>query len=35
MSYGDVMSARVRSEERRAAIVTAALEAIAERGYRV
>lgn len=28
------MSARVRSEERRAAIVTAALEVIAERGYR-
>ncbi|MCT9083242.1 TetR/AcrR family transcriptional regulator [Streptomyces fulvoviolaceus] len=34
MSYGDDMSARVRSEERRAAIVTAALEVIAERGYR-
>ncbi|MCX4701084.1 TetR/AcrR family transcriptional regulator [Streptomyces sp. NBC_01352] len=34
MSYGDGMSARVRSEERRAAIVTAALEVIAERGYR-
>jgi AcrR family transcriptional regulator len=28
------MSARVRSEERRGAIVTAALEVIAERGYR-
>ncbi|MEU0069950.1 TetR family transcriptional regulator [Streptomyces sp. NPDC006332] len=34
MSYGDGMRARVRSEERRAAIVTAALEVIAERGYR-
>ncbi|WP_217240540.1 TetR/AcrR family transcriptional regulator [Streptomyces sp. AC555_RSS877] len=34
MSYGDGMGARVRSEERRAAIVTAALEVIAERGYR-
>ncbi|AKN69288.1 TetR family transcriptional regulator [Streptomyces sp. PBH53] len=34
MSYGDVMSARVRSEERRAEIVGAALEVIAERGYR-
>ncbi|CUW28249.1 MULTISPECIES: TetR/AcrR family transcriptional regulator [Streptomyces] len=34
MSYGDVMSARVRSEERRAEIVRAALEVIAERGYR-
>ncbi|OIJ66224.1 TetR/AcrR family transcriptional regulator [Streptomyces mangrovisoli] len=36
MSYGDGMSARerVRSEERRAEIVRAALEVIAERGYR-
>ncbi|WP_369237242.1 TetR/AcrR family transcriptional regulator [Streptomyces sp. R21] len=34
MSYGDAMSARVRSEERRAEIVRAALEVIAERGYR-
>ncbi|MEV2214773.1 TetR/AcrR family transcriptional regulator [Streptomyces sp. NPDC050997] len=34
MSYRDGMSGRVRSEERRAAIVTAALEVIAERGYR-
>ncbi|MEU1006847.1 TetR/AcrR family transcriptional regulator [Streptomyces sp. NPDC088810] len=34
MSYGDVMNARVRSEERRAEIVGAALEVIAERGYR-
>ncbi|KOG33372.1 TetR/AcrR family transcriptional regulator [Streptomyces resistomycificus] len=34
MSYGDGMGVRVRSEERRAAIVTAALEVIAERGYR-
>ncbi|MFF0158009.1 TetR/AcrR family transcriptional regulator [Streptomyces sp. NPDC005263] len=34
MSYGDGMSVRVRSEERRASIVTAALEVIAERGYR-
>ncbi|MEV5317330.1 helix-turn-helix domain-containing protein [Streptomyces sp. NPDC052687] len=34
MSYGDAMGARVRSEERRAAIVRAALEVIAERGYR-
>jgi AcrR family transcriptional regulator len=34
MPYGDVMNARVRSEERRAEIVRAALEVIAERGYR-
>ncbi|MER6343881.1 TetR/AcrR family transcriptional regulator [Streptomyces sp. NPDC001595] len=34
MSYGDDMSARVRSAERRAEIVRAALEVIAERGYR-
>lgn len=34
VSYGDAMSARVRSEERRAEIVRAALEVIAERGYR-
>jgi AcrR family transcriptional regulator len=34
VSYGDGMNARVRSEERRAAIITAALEVIAERGYR-
>ncbi|MFE2098394.1 MULTISPECIES: TetR/AcrR family transcriptional regulator [unclassified Streptomyces] len=34
MSYGDVMNARVRSEERRSEIVGAALEVIAERGYR-
>ncbi|ALV35919.1 TetR/AcrR family transcriptional regulator [Streptomyces sp. CdTB01] len=34
MSYGDAMNARVRSEERRAEIVRAALEVIAERGYR-
>ncbi|MEW2252244.1 TetR/AcrR family transcriptional regulator [Streptomyces sp. NPDC006975] len=34
MSYRDAMSARVRSEERRAEIVRAALEVIAERGYR-
>ncbi|KOV92173.1 TetR/AcrR family transcriptional regulator [Streptomyces sp. NRRL B-3648] len=34
MSYRDVMNARVRSEERRAEIVGAALEVIAERGYR-
>ncbi|MFI9172935.1 TetR/AcrR family transcriptional regulator [Streptomyces lincolnensis] len=34
MSYRDGMSARVRSEERRAEIVRAALEVIAERGYR-
>ncbi|MFS4095688.1 TetR/AcrR family transcriptional regulator [Streptomyces sp. AF1A] len=34
MPYRDVMNARVRSEERRAEIVGAALEVIAERGYR-
>ncbi|POX53767.1 TetR family transcriptional regulator [Streptomyces sp. Ru71] len=34
MGYGDAMNARVRSEERRAEIVRAALEVIAERGYR-
>ncbi|CAM5745622.1 putative HTH-type transcriptional regulator BetI [Streptomyces afghaniensis 772] len=34
MSYGDAMRARTRSEERRAEIVRAALEVIAERGYR-
>jgi AcrR family transcriptional regulator len=34
MSYGDAMNARVRSEERRTEIVRAALEVIAERGYR-
>jgi len=34
MSYGDGMSARTRSGERRAEIVRAALEVIAERGYR-
>ncbi|CAM5586171.1 TetR/AcrR family transcriptional regulator [Streptomyces purpurascens] len=34
MSYGDAMTARARSEERRAEIVRAALEVIAERGYR-
>ncbi|MFJ1604050.1 TetR/AcrR family transcriptional regulator [Streptomyces sp. NPDC088253] len=34
MPYGDAMSTRARSEERRAEIVRAALEAIAERGYR-
>lgn len=34
MAYGDAMNARVRSEERRAEIVRAALEVIAERGYR-
>ncbi|GHD98391.1 TetR family transcriptional regulator [Streptomyces alanosinicus] len=34
MPYGDVMNARVRGEERRAEIVGAALEVIAERGYR-
>ncbi|WP_371674555.1 TetR/AcrR family transcriptional regulator [Streptomyces sp. NBC_00289] len=34
MPYGDGMNARVRSEERRAEIVRAALEVIAERGYR-
>lgn len=32
--YGDAMNARVRGEERRAEIVRAALEVIAERGYR-
>ncbi|ROP53463.1 TetR family transcriptional regulator [Streptomyces sp. PanSC9] len=34
MSYGDAMNARVRGEERRAEIIGAALEVIAERGYR-
>jgi AcrR family transcriptional regulator len=34
MSYRDAMSTRARSEERRAEIVRAALEVIAERGYR-
>ncbi|MGW0913894.1 TetR/AcrR family transcriptional regulator [Streptomyces sp. NPDC002784] len=34
MPYGDAMNARVRSEERRAEIVRAALAVIAERGYR-
>ncbi|EMF55791.1 MULTISPECIES: TetR/AcrR family transcriptional regulator [Streptomyces] len=34
MSYGDAMNARARSVERRAEIVRAALEVIAERGYR-
>ncbi|WP_153534508.1 TetR/AcrR family transcriptional regulator [Streptomyces sp. RB17] len=34
MPYGGDMNARVRSEERRAEIVGAALEVIAERGYR-
>lgn len=34
MPYGDAMNARVRSAERRAEIVRAALEVIAERGYR-
>ncbi|MFG2311282.1 TetR/AcrR family transcriptional regulator [Streptomyces sp. NPDC048566] len=34
MPYGDAMAARTRSEERRAEIVRAALEVIAERGYR-
>ncbi|MHB9862099.1 TetR/AcrR family transcriptional regulator [Streptomyces sp. YIM S03343] len=34
MSYGEGVNARVRSEERRAEIVRAALEVIAERGYR-
>ncbi|MFJ9104184.1 TetR/AcrR family transcriptional regulator [Streptomyces sp. NPDC102405] len=34
MPYGDAMNARTRSEERRAEIVRAALEVIAERGYR-
>ena len=32
--YGDAMTTRTRSEERRAEIVRAALEVIAERGYR-
>ncbi|MBZ3900466.1 MULTISPECIES: TetR/AcrR family transcriptional regulator [Streptomyces] len=34
MSYGGAMNARARSVERRAEIVRAALEVIAERGYR-
>ncbi|PAZ12244.1 TetR family transcriptional regulator [Streptomyces sp. SA15] len=34
MPYGDAMNARTRSAERRAEIVQAALEVIAERGYR-
>ncbi|MGW0334781.1 TetR/AcrR family transcriptional regulator [Streptomyces sp. NPDC003011] len=34
MTYGDAMSGRIRSQERRAEIVRAALEVIAERGYR-
>src|SRR5919106_1948174 len=34
MPYGDAMNARTRSAERRAEIVLAALEVIAERGYR-
>jgi AcrR family transcriptional regulator len=34
MPYREPMNARVRSEERRAEIVRAALEVIAERGYR-
>ncbi|MFJ8019870.1 TetR/AcrR family transcriptional regulator [Streptomyces sp. NPDC096311] len=34
MPYGDAMSTRARSAERRAEIVRAALEVIAERGYR-
>ncbi|MFF3582135.1 TetR/AcrR family transcriptional regulator [Streptomyces mirabilis] len=34
MPYRDAMSTRARSEERRAEIVRAALEVIAERGYR-
>ncbi|MFJ9897480.1 TetR/AcrR family transcriptional regulator [Streptomyces sp. NPDC091280] len=34
MSYGDAMNARAKSAERRAEIVRAALEVIAERGYR-
>ncbi|AWE54535.1 MULTISPECIES: TetR/AcrR family transcriptional regulator [Streptomyces] len=34
MPYRDAMNARVRSEERRAEIVRATLEVIAERGYR-
>ncbi|MCL6732806.1 TetR/AcrR family transcriptional regulator [Streptomyces neyagawaensis] len=34
MPYGDAMNARLRSQERRAEIVRAALEVIAGRGYR-
>ncbi|MEV8032921.1 TetR/AcrR family transcriptional regulator [Streptomyces sp. NPDC086182] len=34
MPYGDAMATRTRSEERRAEIVRATLEVIAERGYR-
>ncbi|SNX58176.1 TetR family transcriptional regulator [Streptomyces sp. TLI_55] len=34
MPYGELMNARVRSDARRAEIVRAALEVIAERGYR-
>lgn len=34
MPYGDAMATRTRGEERRAEIVRAALEVIAERGYR-
>ncbi|MHA5051282.1 TetR/AcrR family transcriptional regulator [Streptomyces sp. SD15] len=34
MPYGDLMATRTRGEERRAEIVRAALEVIAERGYR-
>ena len=34
MPYGDAMTARTRSEERRAEIVRATLAVIAERGYR-
>ncbi|PBC64184.1 TetR family transcriptional regulator [Streptomyces sp. Tue6028] len=34
MPYGDAMATRTRSEERRAEIVRAALDVIAERGYR-
>ncbi|MFF7328936.1 TetR family transcriptional regulator [Streptomyces sp. NPDC008150] len=34
MTYGDAMNGRVRSEERRDAIVGATLEVIAERGFR-
>ncbi|MEU6222985.1 TetR family transcriptional regulator [Streptomyces sp. NPDC047042] len=34
MPYGDGMATRARTEERRAAIVRAALDVIAERGYR-
>ncbi len=34
MSYRDAMTTRARSQERRAEIVRAALEVIAERGYR-